>query len=464
LPLHRIFYVALLLPAALAMTCAPFKDDPLPDIRLGPDSSTMSRSDAAPLEAGGDVETTTPPDDSAADSADATVDAAEAATEAAGEAEGAPVQPPGDDGQGATDAPGDVPGDTAADSPGDAPLDAGFEEEGGPVVVWPDGGPVVVWLDASIAQPSSGLVPAVAVGSSDSGSWVIQVDEALPTSADANANVLQYQAGPTIGSLGPSYELTPAFSQAGAAALTATGAVLTVYNCGVDVTVCWFAGQLSTTVPTTVSWPEELSYDPGYRPRVAALLRDGGGQVVVAVHMAGASAGELFFRVGIALSNATGVSGPNWTGEQTAYDYGPSQNPAVAISPVGSLGTATVLEVHQDAAHGLLYREGTLVPGGPTLAWQSAVPYPGSEQGANPAVAIYGQDVLEVHESVAGALLYKVGVLQSTGVLWGPSQQYEAQGANPAIAIDPATGNGVEVHASRTSYGQLFGRAFSLRP
>jgi hypothetical protein len=45
----------------------------------------------------------------------------------------------------------------------------------------------------------------------------------------------------------------------------------------------------------------------------------------------------------------------------------------------------------------------------------------------------------------------------------GASQPYEAAGGAPAIAVDPTTGNGVEVHEAPSHDGTLVRRAFRVK-
>jgi hypothetical protein len=225
-------------------------------------------------------------------------------------------------------------------------------------------------------------------------------------------------------------------------------------------------------------WPFEYFYGDGFRPRVASVVfptSQGPEALIVEVHMVASGLGPLGYFPAFAIADYGGtrgaIGGVGWSLDSGVYEVGSCKNPAVAVSSDVSNLTARILEVHENAADVLFYREGTLIgdptaSNAPTVNWEGvSLAYPGQEQGENPAIAIYGQTIIEFHESVTGAILSKVGqLLPEVGVDWGPSQPYADEGANPAVAIDPATGNGIEVHESRTNKAQLFERAFVVRP
>lgn len=449
--LRRVVCAALTLLPLLG-ACTPFDGDVLLSSDAAPDAAPDSSLASSPGDATGS------PADATVAPADATLDGSQ-------------------DGVGDSLVTADVETDAGVlDSPQDV-LDSQSSDI---VDASPDAGQLV-WVGASVADPASGITPAVALGSVD-GPWVIQAQGQYPsTPGDEQAPRIDYQSGSDAGALGPSYELTHGASQPGMTALTSTGGVLVVYTCAAPVgQLCWFSGQYQFNNPAQrVGWPYALQYDNrGYRPRVAAVVLPQQPlyqeALVVEVHMLAATAGELGYRTAVETGNggdAAAVGGPNWNAASTVYDNGPSQNPAVAVSQtISAAGAALVLEVHQDSGNGLWYRQGILLLDqdaaltAPLVLWETPTPYPDQEEGANPAVAIYGQTIVEVHESLAGALLYKVGRFVTGGVLWGASQQYETQGMNPAIAIDPQTGSGVEVHESRTTRGQLFDRTFTVLP
>src|SRR5277367_582534 len=79
------------------------------------------------------------------------------------------------------------------------------------------------------------------------------------------------------------------------------------------------------------------------------------------------------------------------------------------------------------------------------------------DNGFNPRVALAGKTVVEVHNAGVGvgALWYHVGQLKKpfSGINWGGGHQYEASGENPAVAVSGKTV--VEVHNSVDGVGPL---------
>jgi hypothetical protein len=432
----RHFLSASLLALAMAATmCASLEADR--PVEGGPESS--SAGDAAPDVSAGQ---------------DATLEGAsfeDASLEGASHDGGSPMHDSGalanpDAAADSTDA--DAVADAPSPTEGDAP-DA--DGEAGAV------GPTILWIGQSTTEAGAGLYPTVAVGTADAGSWVIQVEQtAAHPSASWPAPQLQSRTGPDIERFGPVLPFTGPSALPSAATLLPSGYVLVVYASGVGNEIDWFTGQWQGGDMT--SWPYSLAYDQAYRPRVASFFPGSGlPPVVVEVHMATAGPGSLVCR--------TASGGPPFNAA-AVYDQGPSANPSVTIAAIPGSQSAAVIEVHQDPTNGLWYREGT-VPNDalvPVVAWGTSLAYPNGEHGVHPAVASYDHTLVEIHESLSGALLYKLGTIDAdAGVTWGASQPYAPSGANPALAIDPANGKGVAVHSSANGDGTIFDRAFTIQ-
>jgi hypothetical protein len=337
----------------------------------------------------------------------------------------------------------------------------------------------VVWDPSESIDPSQGTFPAVAAGPGpDGGSWTIQIQQTYPTTQFQQEAQVGTIGGGALGPATPftantSWTVSPPGS--GLAALSDNGSVFEVASPPSYGPLFWFIGQLDPT-QSQVNWPfGDQTFDQGqeisgYRPRLGSAKLGGGvGAVGVAVFMAASGAGELGYFT-ISFSDAPGASpvqgSVSYWSPPAIYDLGPSQNPAVALGS-GAMG-GTLVEVHQDESTSLYYRLGTLSMATSTaaaIAWRTdAAPYPGAEQGAHPALAVYGSTLVEVHEGPSGDLRWMTATLTAPGsISWdGPSQSYEPAGADPAIAIDPTTGNGVELHDSRARDGTVTRRVFRV--
>lgn len=315
--------------------------------------------------------------------------------------------------------------------------------------------PTVNWVASDVTDTEMGVSPSVAAGSNAGATWMVQVEQQYNSTNPS----LNYQSG-AIGNLGPLGGYTNGIAPS-IAALSASGDIFELHGGGGTNPIWWFQG--SRTGAQTMSWPSGDAYVPGYQPHVAAVWL-GTGAAIVSVHMAAQSPGALDYRALTWVGPSPGSLTFNLQAVQ--YDAGPSQNPNVAIGPAAGQ-SARVIEVHQDSGTNLAYRTGTLTVGSVTtgdaiVTWNVSAPFPNGEQGQHPAVIIYKTAVVEVHENMNGGLSCKTGIIDSKGVTWDSSKQYEATGAAPAIAVDPTSGAGVEVHQSTAVPGQLIQRAFTV--
>jgi hypothetical protein len=307
---------------------------------------------------------------------------------------------------------------------------------------------------------ASGTAPTVVAGPGAGGSWACTIyapvaDQAVWQTELVHAiTSVQLLGGGTLSSGGADLPT--------ATALTTTGSIFEMHmQAPTTSTFWWWLGQLDATQEHAV-WPSGITFPSsvrGYRPRVASTeTAPGQGAYIAFVYMNGAAPGPLSYYT----MQWTGDGDPDdastvgnlaWSsGTPTVYDDGLDQNPALAIAaPASGSGHATVIEAHQDATTGLYFRLGDLPLSGthPTITWQSSVSQlPGQAQGAHPAIATYGSLLLEVHEGTpAGTLMYTVGTVGDGGIEWhGSTAPYTTGGVAPAIAIDPTSGRGVEVH------------------
>jgi hypothetical protein len=334
--------------------------------------------------------------------------------------------------------------------------------------------PSIAWAN-DVQESATGTAPTVVAGpTSAGGTWACQIYAPAAGQAVWQTELLQgLDASQPLGNgqLSSGGANLPA-----ATALTTTGSIFEMHmQAPTAGTFWWWLGQLDTT-QAHAAWPNGSALAgsvTGYRPRVASVgAAPGGGAYVVFVYMNSAAAGPLSYYT----MQWTGTGDPNdastvgaiaWmTGTPVAYDDGIDQNPAIAIAaPVA--GHATVVEAHQDESTGLYFRLGDLPTSGtnPTITWQSVTSQlPGQAEGAHPALAIYNSRILEVHEgTTAGTLMYTLGTVGSGGITWqGPTQTYATGGLAPAIAIDPTSGRGVEVHQSTGGGGVLIQMAFAV--
>jgi hypothetical protein len=209
-------------------------------------------------------------------------------------------------------------------------------------------------------------------------------------------------------------------------------------------------------VSPNVSWNGQSSaWDQGFHPSVASL-----GDDMVEVHQAGTGPSEL-------LASTYGVPGPS-----VAYDS-QGMNPVVAggISP--STG-AHFVEEHQLSAgvSELWYHTAMAVTDlTPPVTFGHA--YDSGEQGVSPSIAVLGDDVMEVHQSVDSAttgsiapLLFRTGRINADGTItWSSSQPYD-NGVNPhvTLATNGRTTWAVDVHQAGTTVGPLWVHRWSFEP
>jgi hypothetical protein len=155
------------------------------------------------------------------------------------------------------------------------------------------------------------------------------------------------------------------------------------------------------------------------------------GKNVVEVHNAGVGVGPLWYHVG-QLSKP--FSGIKWGGSHQYESAG--ENPAVALAG------KTVVEVHNsvDGVGSLEYVVGTVNPSNDTITWGTTFPF---DNGYNPTIAIVGTKVIEVHnaKTEVGPLWYSTGTVNvaTQTIAWGTSTQYD-NGFNPSV-----TASGTEV-------------------
>ncbi|MFI7635394.1 hypothetical protein [Nonomuraea sp. NPDC049400] len=130
---------------------------------------------------------------------------------------------------------------------------------------------------------------------------------------------------------------------------------------------------------------------------------------------------------------------------RTLYKRDIGYHPAVAIN-----GRGQVVEVHDSGAGALWYWTGTYGPDG-RVTWLRHGKY---DNGVTPAVALNDNgDLVEVHQSEnATTLWYRVGRLGADGeITWSPSRQYD-DGVLPTVRFTDAAGTQIrEIHRSQSS-------------
>jgi hypothetical protein len=294
---------------------------------------------------------------------------------------------------------------------------------------------LVTWI-AGEESLGNGIKPAVAVGSSAAfaGDWKIEVDQGDSTTLP---QTLWYRSG-----IGSSLA-APAYYQQGYCPALASWSfdnlrnVLEVHQAQDGATgPLWFMwGTLTGVAGNQMSWSASQLYDNGIHPSVAAL-----DSAAVEVHQAGLGSGPLWYRTGQQpAGSGAGTAAFTWF-SSAGYDNG--VNPAVTMTR--TLDGIQVVEVHQaqDGLGPLWYRTGTVATNLTRINWNDSFLY---DSGVNPSVTAFGSVVLEVHQAAdgTGPLWYRTGVLQGTGILWNPAQQY-AIGAFPKLAQN--AGSGIEIH------------------
>jgi hypothetical protein len=202
--------------------------------------------------------------------------------------------------------------------------------------------------------------------------------------------------------------------------------VVEVHQGGEGFGPLWY--RVGTVAGSQINWSNSYQYDDaGVDPAVAI-----DGNTVVEVH--GGNAGSLWSRVGT-------LNGPkiNWS-DSYQYDVG-------SLAAVATIGN-TVIEVHQEsygAVTPLWYRAGPVT--GSQVNFSDSFEIP-QTTGARPALATYGNTVIEVQQTEwfdqVGPLCSLLGTVNEAGhISWSDSQRYDT-GIAPAVAIDGNTV--IEVH------------------
>ena len=171
-----------------------------------------------------------------------------------------------------------------------------------------------------------------------------------------------------------------------------------------------------------IGLPEnEMKFDTGLNPSVA--INDN--NIVVEVHEANNDDDDLYYRVGL-LDDVTNTV--TW-GNSTKYDTG--DRPSAAIN-----NDNMVVEVHKDHdSNNLWYNVGKVqieqnedstING--TISWGNMGDYRNYDTGKNPSVAMFGNYILEVHNSSADDYLWgRIGTLDASNkkILWQDSRGEE---------------------------------------
>ena len=150
------------------------------------------------------------------------------------------------------------------------------------------------------------------------------------------------------------------------------------------------------------------------------------GKSVVEVHNAGVGVGALWYHVGKLVSPFNNIQ---WRIPQQYETSG--ENPAVAVS-----GT-TVVEVHNstDGVGPLEYTVGILNASNGTITWGNTLSF---DNGYNPTIAIVGTTVIEAHNAKTGVgpLWYSTGTVNVAAktIKWGTSS-HDDNGFNPSVAM-----------------------------
>ncbi|MBP6977847.1 MAG: hypothetical protein PHD61_07330 [Bacteroidales bacterium] len=190
-----------------------------------------------------------------------------------------------------------------------------------------------------------------------------------------------------------------------------------------------------------VEWSDEKNHDTGWGGDCA--VNDSG--LVVEVHCSETHTDHLWYNTG-----KIQVESINWfnVDNDLRHYTGVAENPSVAINDY-----YLMIEVHGSTmSNKLFYRTGKVKKNTGEVLWLAEEEY---DQGENPSVAINNDSmVVEVHEAAfSDKLYYNVGKIMHNGTIsWGNMGQYRnyETGNSPSVAL---YGNQiVEVHNSSTDY------------
>jgi hypothetical protein len=209
--------------------------------------------------------------------------------------------------------------------------------------------------------------------------------------------------------------------------------------------------------PGVLSWSGANAYDSGFAPSIAAS-----GTTVVELHQTQATASQMMYQVGTVTGSGVAWSSPY------AWEWGAAPSVAIANTPYGTY----VVEVHQGGQGfgPLWYSIGTI--SGSSITWTPSAIY---DYGVAPRLAVFEDRILEVHQSGTGVspLWYHLGTISgpfqsypvpSTPVAWDANPHEYATGLAPAIAFDPLSIDGYEVHQQSAGLGAMVEVPFTTRP
>jgi hypothetical protein len=301
----------------------------------------------------------------------------------------------------------------------------------------------------------TGAKPVLAVGTTPYGAWEIEVHQ-----GGAGLGTLWYSSGRASGagvpSVGNAFQFDVGYAPAIATISPTSPLVIEVHQGQTEFgPLLYSIGKMtSLSSPNTIAWTASSQYDNGYAPSVASL-----NQFVLEVHQGQTGSGPLWFKMG----KMTSSSGVAWNASGAEYDNGEAPSVAMAATSHGQM----VVEVHQggDGFGPLWYRTGRLAlnSSGPTVQWNNSAQY---DSGSRPSVALYGDRVIEVHQGspYAGPLWYRTGVINGTGIVWDQTGHQYDSGFMPAVAFDPVSIQGYELHQTVNATSSLMTDLFTTSP
>jgi hypothetical protein len=170
--------------------------------------------------------------------------------------------------------------------------------------------------------------------------------------------------------------------------------------------------------------------------------------MVVEVHNAHSDPDELWYNTGVLDASNRSITWSSLSDDQRHYSSG-GIDPTVSINDYGM-----VVEIHSTDSNHLYYRTGVLNSSSCVIEWRST-PTEDYDTGRWPSVAINNDNmVIEVHQSPGGTdLWYNVGQVEQNGAItWGNmsnDRKYDS-GQYPSVAL---YGDRIlEIHNSESDY------------
>jgi hypothetical protein len=293
--------------------------------------------------------------------------------------------------------------------------------------------PVHLWRSLP-ANIDGAAAPSVAAGHDATGPWVLEVNETASPGIDARIGIPRGELGP------PTHLSYRAFAPR-VAADPVSGTLIEIEQAQREEGGLWArTGHVERQNGNpVVTWAARAPYATGVHPAVAIAA-----DLVVEVHSE---------RDRIAMRTARVDAGRLvWADPQPPHATGCF--PAVAMTSAED-GVWIAEAWQTETKYGPMNLRFGRVGSDGAIAWRDAKVF---DTGLYPQMAIYGHTIVEAHQGQedVGGMWLRTGTFKEDGtVTWRRIKKYD-DGGHPVIALDAASGTGLELHESSKGFGGLW--------